>query len=635
MGAHAGVFFFDGRPAAHVCDVLRLGLQPFAPDGVSVHAEHGIAMAHGALHVWAGESHWPQPQRSAAGFVATWDGRLDNRDDLLLRLGQPLGADLSDVGLALTVFERWGIEGLQFLIGDWSLAIWDRDHRTLHLARDYMGVRPLYYCASDREMMWSSSLGELAQRAHRVDALSEEFVAGFMTLRFQADVTPYEGVRAVPAASCVSFSSEGQHTLQQFWHLDPGTVRYRDKRQYEERLRALWSEAVGTRLRVEGTVWAELSGGLDSSSVVCMADALIKHGRVRAVAVQPISHATLYSSEGDERRFIAEVETQIGTTSEILGVEDHCDCADDELDWVTPFATNGVSLAGLERIHKRGGRLVLSGRVGDAVMGCDPDNSLAVLDDLASGHLLSAFVNMRRWSRSCRKPFLEIGWKLVRRSTASGIASVLERRAAPDASQGEAMLSSRLKTLIQGHGHDDIVLARAVANARAANRDTAALVLAYAMGLRLNIPYTPPSIVYAYPFTHRPLVEYVLAIPGEQLSAPGQTRSLMRRAFDGLVPARILGRTSKGRYPPSAMRTARTLAASMPSVERLEVVRRGWLDGRRLEAAKRMLSDGGSGNAGAMRQAIRLEQWLASRNRRAPAVIPQRKEVNSHEVFNA
>jgi asparagine synthase (glutamine-hydrolysing) len=182
----------------------------------------------------------------------------------------------------------------------------------------------------------------------------------------------------------VSFSSEGRHTLQQFWHLDPGTVRYRDKRQYEERLRALWSEAVGTRLRVEGTVWAELSGGLDSSSVVCMADALIKHGRVRAVAVQPISHATLYSSEGDERRFIAEVETQIGTTSEILGVEDHCDCADDELDWVTPFATNGVSLAGLERIHKRGGRLVLSGRVGDAVMGCDPDNSLAVLDDLAA-----------------------------------------------------------------------------------------------------------------------------------------------------------------------------------------------------------------------------------------------------------
>jgi hypothetical protein len=265
-------------------------------------------------------------------------------------------------------------------------------------------------------------------------------------------------------------------------------------------------------------------------------------------------------------------------------------------------------------------------------MGCDPDNSLAILDDLAGGHLLSAFVNMRRWSRSCRKPFVEIGWRLLRRSTVAGIATVLERRAAQGVSQGESLLSSRLHALVP---REECSLACAVSNARASNRDTAALVLAYAVGSQLNIPHTPPSIVYAYPFAHRPLVEYMLAIPGEQLSAPGQTRSLMRRTFDGLVPARILRRTSKGRYPPSATRTVRALAASMPPVERLEVVRRGWLDGGRLDAAKRILIDGGGGNAVAVRQAIRLEQWLTSRNRRAPAVIPQRKEVKSHEVFNA
>jgi asparagine synthase (glutamine-hydrolysing) len=447
MGAHAGVFFFDGRPAAHVCDVLRLGLQPFAPDGVSVHAEHGIAMAHGALHVWAGESHWPQPQRSAAGFVATWDGRLDNRDDLLLRLGQPLGADLSDVGLALTVFERWGIEGLQFLIGDWSLAIWDPHRRTLHLARDYLGVRPIYYYTTTQSVSWSSHLGELVRRTGQDDALSEEFVAAFMTLRLSANVTPYAGIHAVPAATCVSFISTEVETRQRFWRLEPVLVRFRDKSQYEEQLRALWSEAVRVRLRTPDSVWAELSGGFDSSSVVCMADALIKSGRVPARAIQPLSHVTLHSPEGDERRFIAEVEAQIGICSEILGVEDHSDCVDDELDCVAPLAAIGVSLAGLHRIREQGGRLVLSGRAGDAIMGCEPDNSAAILDDFGDGHPLRGLANARRWSRSCRKPLVEIASRAARRWISPSLSSETEQ-VARLAAAGGALLSPRLRALV-------------------------------------------------------------------------------------------------------------------------------------------------------------------------------------------
>src|SRR6185437_10139340 len=216
MGAHAGTFYFDGRPARAACCALRSGLEPIAPDGVSVHAEDGVAMAHGACHVWAGESRWAQPQRSPAGFMGTWDGRLDNRDDLLLRLGRRLDDETSDLDVALAVFERWGIDGLRLLIGDWSLAIWDAPRRTLHLARDYMGVRPLYYCTTERWVMWSSSLGELAQRTGRVDALSEEFVARFMTLQLSTNVTPYAGVFAVPAATCASITAAGSQTGQQF-----------------------------------------------------------------------------------------------------------------------------------------------------------------------------------------------------------------------------------------------------------------------------------------------------------------------------------------------------------------------------------------------------------------------------------
>ena len=122
-------------------------------------------------------------------------------------------------------------------------------------------------------------------------------------------------------------------------------MRYRNPLDYEARLRELWCEAVGARLRVSGTVWSELSGGLDSSSVVCMADTLIKGGRVAAQSIQPISHATLRSPEGDERRFIAEVEAATHTKSVILGVEEHEHQRDPEADWITPYSPRGVGLS--------------------------------------------------------------------------------------------------------------------------------------------------------------------------------------------------------------------------------------------------------------------------------------------------
>jgi asparagine synthase (glutamine-hydrolysing) len=149
------------------------------------------------------------------------------------------------------------------------------------------------------------------------------------------------------------------------------------------------------------------------------------------------------------------------------------------------------------------------------------------------------------------------------------------------------------------------------------------------------MPHIPPFVTYAYPFTHRPLVEFMMAIPGEELSAPGDMRSLMRRAFAGFVPARILGRISKGYYPPSAVRAIRPLAASLFPVERLQVVQRGRIDPQGLAEAAPGIVDGDARASTEVRRATRLEQWLASRDRRAPAVIPRRKEVKSHEVFNA
>jgi hypothetical protein len=262
-------------------------------------------------------------------------------------------------------------------------------------------------------------------------------------------------------------------------------------------------------------------------------------------------------------------------------------------------------------------------------MGCQPDNSVAVFDDVADWRLDAALRNIRAWSRACRKPFLEIAWQLARAQRQTELVNVPAHEKDPRAA-GMAMLTSSLRQTIEAETTD-----ATVAGVRVSKRDLARMLLGYALGARLDVPSQPPGVTYTYPFLHRPLIEYMLAIPGEQLSAPGDTRSLMRRAFENLVPARVLRRVSKGYYPPAALRFAREHAPSMLPVEDLEVVRRGWIDPRQLEPAIRSLLHGGGDTGGEVRDVMRLEQWLASRHRRAPAAIPHGKEVRTNEVLNA
>lgn len=626
----AGALFFDCRPTGEVTGTLARAFHDSTSVTMTAYARDGIAMIEAGADLWTGADVRRRLEPSPAGIVLTFDGRIDNRDDLVLRFGRDLLRSAPDAAIAQAAFERYGVNGLALLVGEWSTAIWDARHRTLHVARDYMGTRPLFYCVDHESVSWSSSLGELVERTGRAEALSRAFVASFMTSGLTLDVTPYENVQAVPAAHCVSVGAAGEARQRRFWSLAPGQIRLADGRAYEEQLRALWREAVGVRLRTAGTVWAELSGGLDSSSVVCMADALIKRRMVPARAIRLVSHVTLHSPEGDERRFIAEVERQAGVRSDIIGVEENLDAADDEWGWVTPYALQGVGLAAVRRIRAAHGQIVLSGRLGDAVMGCSHDNSVAVLDDFSRGDVAAGLRNLRAWSRACRKPFAELAWRLVRSvlATPSGRAHLAQ---VPD--PGAALLTPELRRMTRTDPLEPIT-----SPVRASKRALARMLIGYSAGARLDAPLQPPDMTYAYPFTHRPLVEFMLAIPAGQLSAPGVPRSLMRRAFADLVPARVLRRVSKGYYPPAAFRAARQVAESMRPAERLETVRRGWIDPGRLEDAIRVLTDGGGQSGGEIYCVLRLEQWLQARSRkaarRAPADIPQRKEVRTNAVFN-
>jgi asparagine synthase (glutamine-hydrolysing) len=141
--------------------------------------------------------------RQAAGDgskILHWDGRLDNRDDLFLRLGEP--RDASDAALVLATFKSSGTNGLVQLIGDWSVVIEDRATGSVILASDFAGVRPLYYYIRGGHLLWSNCLRSVVE-ATGVSDLDEQYVAAYLMFGGCPKHTPYRGIYSVPPGHSV------------------------------------------------------------------------------------------------------------------------------------------------------------------------------------------------------------------------------------------------------------------------------------------------------------------------------------------------------------------------------------------------------------------------------------------------
>ena len=149
MGGFLGAWNLDGRPVAP--EPFEEGLRRLAhrgPDGCNVWRDGSVAIG-ALLSRVTPESHDEvQPLVGSSGAVAVFDGRLDNRADLVAelgRLGRPMGPSSPDVQIALALYEALGGHFIDLLAGDFALAIYDPERRVVLLGRDALGVRPIYY----------------------------------------------------------------------------------------------------------------------------------------------------------------------------------------------------------------------------------------------------------------------------------------------------------------------------------------------------------------------------------------------------------------------------------------------------------------------------------------------------------
>jgi len=291
------------------------------PDGAVFHAAGPSAVGLQRLMVTPEDRLEPALPTAPDGSWIALDGRIDDREELARRLPGCRLEALSDAALVLALFRAHGTACLPWLIGDFAFALHDAPSRRLLLVRDGVGMRPLYWTTvGDRVLFASEVKALLAAPGVEAGANDRELAAYLLRdVEIASDEgTLFTGVARVPAAHFAEFSPGGERRVK-YWDFGPEreTAR-RGHAEYVEEARHYMAQAVRRRLRAAGPVAVSVSGGLDSSSIFCYAEALRAADPGAWPDLVGISYDSPPGSPGDEREFVEAIQRHYG--SEILWV---------------------------------------------------------------------------------------------------------------------------------------------------------------------------------------------------------------------------------------------------------------------------------------------------------------------------
>ncbi len=611
MSAQFGRWNLDGEPVdTGYLERVRSLIAPYGPDGGDCYSKPGISILYRAFHTTNQSRHETQPHPSASGAILTLDGRLDNRDQLIRQLSATLEADATDVEIVAAAYERWAAECFARLIGDWALSIWEPNERSLILAKDPVGTRHLHYSLDERQVSWSTILDPLVLLADRSFELDEEYIAGWLSSFPAVHLTPYVGIHSVPPSSFV-IVRDRKLTVRKYWDFDPGKkVRYRTDGEYEEHFRITFTQSVWRRLRSDTPVVAELSGGMDSSSIVCMADAAIRTGAAEAPALDTLSYYSDDEPSWNDRQYFAKIEAQRGRTGCHINVGEHRSLDlqfHTEEFMATPGSGHRPTPAAkqfAQCMASHHSRVLLSGTGGDEVTGGAPTPTPELADLLATLRLRQLAHQLKAWALSSRKPWFHLLLETGRRFFPPALVGAPKHRQ-PPAWLHPGFVKRHPAALIGYERRLNLF------GPLPSFQDNLGALEALRRQVGCSALPSGPPYEKRYPYLDRDLLEFLYAIPREQLVRPGQRRSLMRRALVGIVPDEILNRkrkafVSRGHRVAIASQWARLIETSQNMVSSS----RGILDTASYCEALEKARSGKEVPIVPLLRAIGIEMWL-------------------------
>jgi asparagine synthase (glutamine-hydrolysing) len=628
MSAIGAVLNFDSRP----CDPFLLTdlwerLADRGPDGGNLIIEGPVGICYRAFHTNPQSRLENQPFISRNGMVLAVDGRIDNRDQLISDLRDELPGErvgITDVEIVSAAFTRWREDCLLRLIGEFALILWDPIRQTMLLARDHVGARTLYYHQDTARLICSSELEPLLSLIGTGLSVNEEYIAGYLAFDPEPEFTPYNGVYAVKPFHSISISRAGKSRERRYWGLEQTKeLRYQTDREYEEHFYQHLTDAVRAPLRSDLPVFADLSGGLDSSAIVCVADKLIAAGAVSTPRLETVSQVSDSSPTSDERKFIRHVEAQRGRPTNYVREEDHpllrsisVENAFVSLNSLLFCAEQHRVLRDLMRLANA--RVLLSGIGGDEITCSNPDPSPELADLLVTGRLSQLHAGLKAWSTYLRKPYVELLWRNTLLPVMPG--SLRLKRMV----RGNLPLLADKEFAKRTHLRERMCLPTEPFGCSSPSaRDQALGFWTAARGIAAGHRREISKVDVSYPFLHRPLVEFMQAIPHTQRVRIGETRSLMRRSLKNVLPEKIRKRKSKGN--PTEI-VSRALAREWSHLRELfkdaRVCAYGFIDHSALVSTTEGFRHGCGMQTPMLLKALTVEVWLRALEQRSTSSRP-------------
>jgi asparagine synthase (glutamine-hydrolysing) len=523
-------------------------------EGIHVAGPIGLGMRRLSIIDVAGGS---QPIFNETGEVSiVFNGEVYNHKELrrwLLARGHQFTTK-SDTEAVLHLYEERGAECVADLRGMFAFAIWDDRRRTLMLARDRFGKKPLYYAADAGGLAFASELKSLLVLPDQERRLDPEGVNQFLTFgNTLGETTILSHVRKVPPGH-VLVAREGELKLSRYWRWRVEEDPALDEATIVERLRELLDEAVRIRLIAEVPLGAFLSGGLDSSTVVAF---MSQHSH------EPVSTFAMGCGTAgfDERPFAREVARHFGTVHREKVLQPSAAKILREMVWHLdePFAdSSAIPTYFLSQLGREHVTVALSGDGGDEMFAGYPSYRA----DFYLGSVRRVPANLRNWAlerllkpvgvrgptrlrgpvERCRRNLERVDLSPEDRFLSRHCLFSEDVRAEVLTEEARAFLAtSHIPSQwarLEFDGHTDHVT-------RALYLDVN-VYLPDDMLVKVDRMSMAHALEVRCPMLDHKLAEFMGTVPARYKVRRGHTKYILRRAMTGILPESILRRGKQG-----------------------------------------------------------------------------------------
>jgi len=554
----AGFWNFQSEPVND--DILRRltdSLSHRGPDGNGfyIDTKANLGLGHRRLAIIDITEAGRQPMSYAGGrYWITFNGEIYNFLELREELKQA-GFQFvteSDTEVVIAAFLHWGQDCQLRFNGMWAFAIWDQQEKRLFLSRDRFGVKPLLYFHDSQRFAFASEMKAFLSLPWFGAEFDPDMVSAALTdhqLIEGAERTLLLGLKRLLGGYCLTIKQDGDLSVHRWWntldHLEQAPASYADQ---VERYRELFLDACRIRMRSDVPIGTALSGGLDSSSIVCG----MRHIRDRGDAGDRLANdwqrafvATYPGSVIDERLFADEVIKKTGASPVYCEITpemylEHFENVLFQYEEISDIHLGPWAVHKAQREH--GVVVTLDGHGGDEALAGYPWHVTASLKDALSGFALrrslEALDTMKQLDLFPRQQFY---WKSMQAVGSKWIGKVGNKkqhwlRHAPaeffSPAYEEDCGRIRMRDALFKRLYVDFHFTQLPMNLRDFDR------LSMAHGVEVRSP-----------FMDWRLVTFTFSLPSESKIGAGFTKRILRDALKGILPEPIRQRTRKLGFP--------------------------------------------------------------------------------------